>query len=47
MLPLTIKPKEINKNDLNGFKYNKLEISTAVHAPVIGKGILTNSAKPV
>ena len=32
--------------DLKGLSFNSDEINTAVHAPVIGNGILTNKAKP-
>tara|TARA_Y100000766_G_scaffold119428_1_gene102472 strand:+ start:4043 stop:4390 length:348 start_codon:yes stop_codon:yes gene_type:complete len=47
ILPLTNSPIVINKKDLKGFNFSSEEIKTAVHAPVMGKGILTNIAKPI
>ena len=45
--PLTIKPKEIATNDLNGLNSRSAAINTAVQAPVIGNGMLKKSINPI
>ena len=46
IVPLIINPNDIYRNDLKGFRFNKLTIITAVHAPVTGNGRPTKRVNP-